>query len=215
MCYFGDFLCPITAGEPLSYCNGACYSKFMYTCDNNVLSLLPAYTGPFTLSVSNPTLPIDGTPVSACGLHWWLGGSTCSYCPTPTVPPEDCPAGNETVLFSNSQMDVEVPGGQQYYLDAYWGVYITQAHSDEIPPGSTQGGFAAYQDGGFINMNTGALGWVACVDTAAGGGAPGNGADWNLVAKNTTNAPTLTGCTPVNLKVNPQPSGTVGAWQYT
>jgi Carbohydrate binding len=212
VCYFGDFLCPIIAGEPLSYCSGACYSKFMYSCQNNALQQLPRYDGAFSLTVSNPTIAVNGAPISACGQHWWIGGSTCSYCPS-VVPANQCPPGTTTAMFANSGMDVEVPGGQQWYLDPSWNVGYTQAHSAFIPPGSIVGGFAAYQTGGLINLNPSALGWVACPPTAAGGG--GNNGKWNLIAKNSTNAANLGGCYAVNLKVNPLPTGTVAAWQYT
>jgi hypothetical protein len=213
VCYNNQFLCPIIAGEPLSYCNGACYSKFMYTCANNALEQLPRVEGPISLTVSNPTLPIiNGQPISACGLHWWIGGPTCAYCPD-VVPRDACPPGNTTVMFPSSAMAVMVPGGQQYYLDPFWNVGYTQAHSAYVPPGSTIGGFVAYQGGGFVNLNPGAWGWVACPSTASGGG--GNDGRWNLVAKNETNAANLGGCYAVNLRVTQLPSGTLGAWQYT
>jgi hypothetical protein len=211
VCYSNSFLCPIIAGEPLSYCNGACYSKFMYKCPNNVLELLPAQSGAITLTVSNPTLPVHNAPISACGQHWWIGGATCSYCPE-VVPRPSCPPGNVTSMYPGSGMNTMVPGGQQYYLDPFWNIGYTQAHSAYIPQGSTIGGFQAYQGGGFVNLNPGALGWVACPPTASGGG--GNDGRWNLVAKNTTNAANLNLCTAINLKVTPYTSGSA-AWQYT
>jgi len=183
----------------------------MYTCTNGALAQLPRQDGAFTLTASNPTSPVNGWPISACGQHLWVGGPTCSYCPDVVKP--NCPKGDITALYAGSGMDVEVPGGQQYYLDAYWNVGYTQAHSAYVPPGATIGGFAAYQNGGFVNINTGALGWVACPSTASGGG--GNDGRWNLVAKNSSNAANLNGCTAINLKVNPVPAGTYGAWQYT
>jgi hypothetical protein len=109
-------------------------------------------------------------------------------------------------------MDTLVPGGQQVYLDPFWNVGYTQAHSAFIPPGSTTTGFAAYHGGGFVNLNGNGAGWVACPPTAAGGGGQ-NG--WNLVAKNATNAGLLGNCFGVNLKVNELPANTFAAWQYT
>jgi hypothetical protein len=215
VCWNGQFLCPVVAGEGLSYCAGACYSKFMYTCANSVLTLLPPVDTPFTLTVSNPALPaLDGKPVTAGGQRWTLGGQTSSYCPEQVG--DACPPGNITAIVASegrAAMDVMVPGGQLVYLDPNWNVGYTQAHSAHIPSGSTVTGFAAYQGGGFVNLNGNGWGWVACPPTAAGGGG-GSGA-WNLVAKNETNADRLGACTPVNLKVNPLPAGTVGAWQYT
>ncbi|KIH87704.1 hypothetical protein SPBR_08947 [Sporothrix brasiliensis 5110] len=219
VCDDGNFLCPIVAGEGLSYCSGACYSKFMYTCTNNALAqLTPLAAGtPFTLTVSNPTAAaVDGLAVDACNLRWNLGIETCSYCPTTGV---ECPVGNTTVVSapdtaagsSTPAMDVVVPGGQAVYLDPSGAVGYTQAHSAQMPGGSITGGLVPYSGGGFVNLNSGGYGWAACPPTAAGGGGTG----YTLFAVNADNKATLAGCTPVNLKVNPQPSGTIGAWQYT
>ncbi|KAK3944340.1 carbohydrate-binding module family 52 protein [Diplogelasinospora grovesii] len=215
VCWYNQFLCPVVAGEGLSYCSGACYSTFMYTCSNNVLTLLPAMDSstPFTLTASNPNLPaVDGKPITASGQHWSIGGVTGSYCPTQVG--SACPKGDITAIVSSggsAAMDVEVPGGQLVYLDPFWNVGYTQAHSASIPSGSITTGFGAYQGGGFVNLNGNGWGWVACPPTAAGGG----GGVWNLVAKNSTNAASLSGCTALNLKINPLPQGTIGAWQYT
>ena len=58
VCHNGNFLCPIVAGEPLSYCSGACYSKSMYTCaaDTNTLAQLAPLLGGarFDPSLTNP-----------------------------------------------------------------------------------------------------------------------------------------------------------------
>jgi len=212
VCWDGNFLCPVIAGEPLSYCSGACYSRFMYTCSNNVLGLLPELPGgtPYTLTASNPQVPaIDGKPVAACGQHWTIGGPTCAYCPDVVKP--NCPPGDYTAMVAPGAMDTLVPGGQQFYLDPFWNVAYTQAHSAYIPPGSTVGGLTAYRGGGLVNLNSGGWGWVACPPRASGGGGPG----WNLVARNASNAASLGECAGVNLKVNELPQGTVAAWQYT
>jgi hypothetical protein len=185
----------------------------MYSCTNNVLALLPAQDTPFTLTVDNPSLPIiHGKPVTAGGLHWSLDGETSSYCPSQVG--DACPPGDTTVISAfggSAAMSVMVPGGQQAYLDPYWNMAYTQAHSAYVPPGSIRSGFGAYQGGGFVNLNGNGWGWVACPPRASGGG----GTAWNLVGKNETNAGTLEGCHPINLKINSQPSGTYGAWQYT
>ncbi|KAL2129050.1 hypothetical protein VTI74DRAFT_8293 [Chaetomium olivicolor] len=212
VCWDNQFLCPIIAGEPLSNCAGACYSKFMYTCTNNVLSLLPPVDTPFTLTVDNPKLSIHGKAVTAGSQHWTLDGQTSSYCPSQVG--SACPPGNITAIVATEgrvAMSVMVPGGQQAYLDPYWNMAYTQAHSAYIPPGSTTTGFGAYKGGGFVNLNGNGWGWVACPPRASGGG----GTAWNLVAKNETNAAILNDCPAVNLKINELPSGTVGAWQYT
>ncbi|GAB1320865.1 Carbohydrate-binding module family 52 protein [Madurella fahalii] len=212
VCWDNQFLCPVTAGEPLSHCAGACYSKFMYKCENNVLTLLPPVETPFTLTVSNPTLPIHGKPITAGGLHWNIDGETSSYCPDQVG--DACPPGDITAIVAGgggASMNVMVPGGQRAYLDPYWNMAYTQAHSAFMPPGSTPAGFGAYQGGGFVNLNGNGWGWVACPPRASGGG----GTQWNLVAKNETNAAILNGCPAINLKINPLPSGSISAWQYT
>ncbi|KAK5653174.1 hypothetical protein OQA88_9273 [Cercophora sp. LCS_1] len=215
VCWENYFLCPVTAGEPLSWCSGACYSKYMYTCANKVLTLLPAVSAgtAFQLIASNPTLPIHGQPITAGGLHWNIGGTTSSYCPTQVG--SACPPGNITTMVATEgrvSMNVMVPGGQQAYLDPYWNMGYTQAHSAYIPPGSITTGFGAYEGGGFVNLNGNGWGWVACPPRASGGGGP----QWNLVARNSTNAETLSSCTPINLKIEVVGSGSsFGAWQYT
>jgi len=187
----------------------------MYECTNNALGLLPALPAgtAFTLTVSNPTLEINGWPVQAGGLTLAIGGSTESYCPSQVAP--NCPPGTVTALVASGNngpfsMDVEVPGGQLLYLNPYWDLAYTQAHSAYIPSGSITTGLAAYQGGGFVNLNGNGAGWVGCPPTAAGGG----GGQWALIAKNATNAANLGGCTAVNLKVNVISSG-AAAWQYT
>ncbi|KAK4200503.1 carbohydrate binding-domain-containing protein [Triangularia verruculosa] len=214
VCWENQFLCPVTAGEGLSYCNGACYSKFMYTCNNNILALLPTAESAFTLTVSNPALPLlDGKPVTAQGLRLWLSGETKSYCPSVVDP--NCPPGNVTSIaaggYGGASMNTMVPGGQQVYLTPDWNVGYTQAHSAYIPPGSTSTGFAAYQGGGFINLNGNGWGWVACPPRASGPAGP----EWTLYGRNSTNAESLNYCTPINLKVTPYPGQGAAAWQYT
>ncbi|KAK4246174.1 carbohydrate-binding module family 52 protein [Corynascus novoguineensis] len=212
VCWDNQFLCPIAAGEPLSNCAGACYSKFMYSCTENVLTLLPPVESPFTLTADNPNLPIHGKPVTAAGQHWVVAGETGSYCPEQVG--DACPPGNETVIISRNggvAMSVMVPGGQGAYLDPYWNMGYTQAHSAYIPPGSITTGFGAYEGGGFVNLNGNGWGWAACPPRASGGGGPA----WNLVARNETNTERYNQCSPINLKINSLPSGTYGAWQYT
>lgn len=185
----------------------------MYTCANNrVLTLLPPVKTAFSLVVSNPTVPaVHGQPITAGGLRWNIGGTTASYCPSQVG--SACPPGTITSMVAGEgrvSMNVMVPGGQQAYLDPYWGMGYTQAHSAYIPPGSRTDGFGAYEGGGFVNLNGNGWGWVACPPRASGGG----GTAWVLIARNATNAPGLSGCTQVNLKIVPQTSG-FGAWQYT
>jgi hypothetical protein len=131
----------------------------MYQCTNNALSLLPALPQGtvFTLTASNPKLSIDGWAVNAMSQTLAIGGNTSSYCPDQVQP--NCPPGTTTALAASGNgggtfaMDVEVPGGQQVYLNPYWDIGYTQAHSASIPSGSLTTGLAAYQGGGFVNLN--------------------------------------------------------------
>ncbi|OCL02744.1 carbohydrate-binding module family 52 protein [Glonium stellatum] len=163
VCYYNQFLCPFVNGEGLSYCNGACYSQYMYQCtDNNTLALLPAVNCPFTMTISNPQAPsINGLVVNACGGGFSAGelSETCTYCPTQVAP--YCPSGNETVLYSSGSMASEVPGGQQWYVDPSGALAFTAPHSAFIPSGSQIGGFAAYQNGGLVNLGS-PFGFYAC-----------------------------------------------------
>ncbi|KAI6347039.1 hypothetical protein MCOR25_010931 [Pyricularia grisea] len=217
ICHNGNFLCPVVNGEGLSYCNGACYSKFMYQCNSGVLSQLPFLEqgSKFTLTAWNPALPqVHGKSIANSGRHWWVGGETVSYCPDVVKDQGGCPPGNVTSMVYSGGMNTVVPGGQGYYLNANWNVEITQAHSAYIPLGSTLGGLVAYKDGGFINTNGQPTGWVACPGTASGGG--GSDGRWNLVARNASSADALSGCTGINLQVNylGDSSTPASVWQY-
>ena len=192
----------------------------MYTCSpqTNTLALLPSLPNntPFKLSVSNPAIPLlHGLSINAASLHWNIGGNTWSYCPVAQVGAA-CPKGDATsmVIYDDRvAMNTMVPGGQQAYLgpDSY--MAYTQAHSAYIPPGSKVTGFAAYEGGGFVNLNSGGWGWVACPPRASGGG----GGSWGLVARNESTAGALetAGCKEVNLKVERWERQEYGAWQYT
>ena len=218
VCHDSTFLCPIVAGEGLSYCSGACYSKYMYSCTNNALAQLPRLPdgSAFTLAAANPAnSKVDGVAVNACGFQWNVGGSTCSYCPEQVG---SCPAGNTTVVTyggGSTGLSTNVPGGQALYVDAKGTVGYTQAHSAAMPPNATLPGFAAYADGGgLVNIASGGYGWAACPPTAAGGGGGANAA-YTLIALTADNKKQYSYCIPVNLKIKPVAKGTVGAWQYT
>ncbi|KAJ5721422.1 uncharacterized protein N7483_009356 [Penicillium malachiteum] len=108
--------------------------------------------------------PIHYTQMNADGQKFWLGGSTSSYCPD--VDGIVCPPGNQTIFASGGNaMDVEVPGGQQVYVDPTGALSFTQAHSASIPAGSAVGGLS-YEAGSPWNHYTfngwGATGFMAC-----------------------------------------------------
>jgi hypothetical protein len=146
-----------------------------------------------------------------------IGGSAALHVLIVQMVQPNCTPGNATVMIVGPQqtsMYVSVPGGQQAYLDVDGTYGYTQAHSAMRPQGSVVGGFAAFQGGGLVNLNPGALGWVACPSTVSSGGGAGVGR-FKLVAKNETNAPSLKDCTAVNLKANEWPSNLPAVWQYS
>ncbi|KAJ5892256.1 uncharacterized protein N7473_008484 [Penicillium subrubescens] len=107
--------------------------------------------------------PIHYAQLNAAGQKFWLGGQTSSYCPEQV---QNCPPGNQTILApGGNSLDVEVPGGQQVYVDPTGALSFTQAHSASIPAGSSVGNLA-YQPGTPWNHYTfngwGATGLMAC-----------------------------------------------------
>ncbi|CAK7564079.1 MAG: hypothetical protein SEPTF4163_001962 [Sporothrix epigloea] len=212
VCYDSKFLCPVIAGEGLSYCSGACYSRYMYTCTDNALEQLkPLASGtPFSLIVSNPAvMALDGMTVGACDQQFNAGNKTCSYCPQGAA----CPASASTVLLAPSDsgpvaLDASTPGGQSVYIDSTGSVGYTKPHSAMKPTNATTSGLVAYDKGGLVNLNSGGYGWVACPSQVNGTFG------YTISAASKENNSTLAKCTPVNLKVKPQATGTVGAWEY-
>ncbi|KAM3458193.1 hypothetical protein NHJ13051_009531 [Beauveria bassiana] len=215
VCHNGR-LCPVINGEPLGLCGRTCFSKYMYICHNGtrLLTRPPLRTGFSTLRAENPrereevagqknyTNGVDGKPMTACGHAWNIGGNTCSYCHTKTVP--NCPSGNVTALsMARNSMLVMVPGGQRFFLTADWTIGYTSAHSAFEPPGSTKAGFRTYAGGGFFNNLNGAWGWAAC----------GQGEQKRLHVRNSTNRQELKGCTGLNLRIE-EFEGLRPAWQY-
>ncbi|KAE8445070.1 hypothetical protein EG329_013785 [Mollisiaceae sp. DMI_Dod_QoI] len=93
----------------------------------------------FTLTASLPGNPFDGQPVNAAGEAFSLGGSPATYCPTSVG--SACPNATGTVFAGMTALWVEVPGGQQIYVQTNGALGFTQAHSASIPPGAYIGGF--------------------------------------------------------------------------
>jgi hypothetical protein len=131
----------------------------------NLLPLLAATLtaaakhNPFSGLALRSASPIHFASVEARDGALHLRGKTKTFCPQPTVP--NCPPGNTTeLLFSRRHtnkaglpvgglsMNVEVPGGQQVYVDKTGRMRYTIAHSGFIPPGSITGGFV-YEAGAF------------------------------------------------------------------
>lgn len=60
----------------------------------------PAKINAFTLSVYNSGTTLHKQAVNAASLSFFLGlDGPYAYCPTPPVPKEACPPGNQTVVY--------------------------------------------------------------------------------------------------------------------
>ncbi|KAB8273009.1 hypothetical protein BDV30DRAFT_211330 [Aspergillus minisclerotigenes] len=119
---------------------------------------------PFGVMSARSASPIHLLPMTASGQKFYLGGKTQSYCPLPES--KDCPPGTETVFSPGGYgLNVNVPGGQQVYVDPQGALSFTQAHSAYIPEGSAVGPFT-YKPGeqwGYYSFNGwGASGFMAC-----------------------------------------------------
>ncbi|KAJ5623891.1 hypothetical protein N7510_000200 [Penicillium lagena] len=119
---------------------------------------------PFTVMSLRSGSPIHFLTMTASDEHFWLGGTTASYCPS-----EEgivCPPGKDTVFAENgNSMDVEVPGGQQVYVGPAGALRYTIAHSASMPEGSTVGGmhYDAEKPYSYLTFKgRGATGLMAC-----------------------------------------------------
>ncbi|PYI03829.1 hypothetical protein BO78DRAFT_421273 [Aspergillus sclerotiicarbonarius CBS 121057] len=106
--------------------------------------------------------PIHLLPLNAAGGAFYLGGKTSSYCPLDS----GCPAGTETTFAGDgSALAVEVPGGQEVYVNPSGALSFTVPHSAYIPTGSSTGPFT-YTPGkeGALGSWTFGKGFMACPD---------------------------------------------------
>jgi len=145
------------------------------TCTN---SSSIAVATPFTAPATEPTGPFQvygyrqGYDVvhqfwNAEGQKFYLGGSPSTYCPSNIQNLTGCPPGDATVFSGLDELYVEVPGGQQVYVDITGYVGYTQAHSDFYPPGAFLGLFTyfqpSYEQYGYLSTDAfGAQGFMAC-----------------------------------------------------
>ncbi|KAL5363023.1 hypothetical protein BJX96DRAFT_111824 [Aspergillus floccosus] len=120
----------------------------------------------FGVMASRSASPIHFLPLNARGGHFWLGGKTSSYCPEQVEEMGGvCPPGTETAFFGERSLAVEVPGGQQVYVDAAGALSFTVPHSGYIPPGSSTGPFEYTPGkpiGHWVYKGQGASGFMAC-----------------------------------------------------
>ncbi|KAI0133823.1 hypothetical protein BJ170DRAFT_690178 [Xylariales sp. AK1849] len=95
----------------------------------------------YSLTVFAPDTVIDGAQLQAAGNAFYTGMSNpATYCPTQVV--VNCPPIEGTLVYAGlSAMAVEVPGGQQVYVNPSGAVMYTQAHSAYMPQGSFVGGW--------------------------------------------------------------------------
>jgi len=171
---------------------------------------LPA-SGAFTAWASDPGYhEIDHQPIQAAGRSFWVGGQPSTYCPTVVI---SCPPGNITVFGGGYAMFVEVPGGQQVYVSPQGALGFTQAHSANIPPGSSLGPFdytPGLPFGQYTFTGWGANGFMACPDSKDDPNT------WQVFA-NIQNATVPTGdiddCLPFLAKTRVFYGGP-NAWQY-
>ncbi|CAG8327267.1 unnamed protein product [Penicillium salamii] len=178
---------------------------------------LLAAAAPASEPTSNPNFgvmavrsasPIHYLQMNAAGQKFYLGGETASYCPD-QVP--QCPPGKETIFTpGGSSLDVNVPGGQQVYVDPNGALSFTQAHSANIPAGSAIGPFVYSPDKPWAHYSFngwGASGFMAC---------PTEDSRWQVFAaiKNATvpkgNVEECLGFSALALPYD----GDVPAWQY-
>jgi hypothetical protein len=63
-------------------------------------SVAPTPT-PFTVIAARSGSPIHLQEIQASGEHFWIGEGPSTFCPVPTVPADQCPAGTSTVFIAN------------------------------------------------------------------------------------------------------------------
>ncbi|KAL8827869.1 MAG: hypothetical protein Q9191_002931 [Dirinaria sp. TL-2023a] len=138
----------------------------------------PSASTPFTLSANNSDVFFDA-PLNAQNSSFYIGNVTESSCPS-TV--KLCPPGNVTALRTSArgeaQMDVQVPAGQQVYVDVNGALRYTVAHSNVIPPGGLNQTFSLFRGKPTYFTFSGvgkASGFLACP-------VPSNSTVWQVYA---------------------------------
>ncbi|KAI7975936.1 hypothetical protein EIK77_007262 [Talaromyces pinophilus] len=157
-------------------------------------------TGPFGVLALRSGSPIHLQSVNAAGQRFWIGVPTATYCPS-------------EIYELTCTKDVEVPGGQQVYVDPSGALAFTQAHSANIPAGAALGPFTftpGTQFGAYSTSAFGATGFMACPDDAA------NPSKWQgFAAFSTATVPTgnVGDCLGFDAAA-PAFTGDIPAWQY-
>ncbi|KAI0477615.1 hypothetical protein GGR56DRAFT_692302 [Xylariaceae sp. FL0804] len=98
----------------------------------------------YSIAAFAPGTAVHGAQLDAAGQAFYAGISgPATYCPSSVGP--QCPAVRGTLVYAGmTGMAVEVPGGQQVYVDPTSGglVRYTAAHSASLPAGSLVGGWS-------------------------------------------------------------------------
>ncbi|PWY86921.1 hypothetical protein BO70DRAFT_360648 [Aspergillus heteromorphus CBS 117.55] len=167
-------------------------------------------TAAFGVMSARSGSPIHLLPLNAAGSAFYLGGETESYCPFGNSSAL-CPPGTETVFAgSGSGLSVEVPGGQEVYVNPSGALSFTVPHSAYIPAGSSLGPFVytpGTEFGSWTFNGWGASGFMAC---------PTEDSKWQVFAavSNATvpsgNVDDCLGFDALGVPTN----GTAAAWEY-
>ncbi|PKS12468.1 hypothetical protein jhhlp_000674 [Lomentospora prolificans] len=221
-CFDDSFMCPVLFGLPNLPCNGGCYADQMYQCDDGSLKLRGEQKKPFVLKTASSSEHVDGLVVNACGgyLAIGTGARECPQCKDSDD--VDCEEyGNKLVLLPDGEMAVDVPGGQQWYINPSDGTlsYTREVDTEALADGLSGSGVTSqfiflrqrsrydswfdtntmvclvFEDGFF--SPPGRPYWLACLRTLPGG-TPGTTRSYRLYAPTAENLE-KTGCDQVKL----------------
>ncbi len=152
------------------------------TSTSSVTPPVPTATGAFNAWVlegfGSSSGNIQHKFIDASNRHFFIGNSSATYCPLPATECPTLPAtGCEITCYDPyCFLNVEVPGGQQMYVEETGALGFTQAHSAAIPEGAVLGGFTTRGYFGFTgletvpNSNTAGSTLLACPVVANGTG---------------------------------------------
>ncbi|KAI9639981.1 hypothetical protein NHQ30_011650 [Ciborinia camelliae] len=147
---------------------------------------------------------LQAQSINAVDGHLWIGKNTSSYCPLKS----GCPAGNITTFTAGNQtlhMNVEVPGGQQVYINTTAAISFTAPHSAETFDGLTTGwNYTAGEGSSLGRLTFPGYGFIACAST--------DGPDMYQVYA-TPGGVGTGNCTSIAINTVPY-HGNVTAWEY-
>jgi hypothetical protein len=107
-------------------------------------ALAATVSADFGVIVTRSGSPIHLQELNATGNAFYVGKPTTTYCPE-GVSGLKCPVGKGETVFAGGHdtlgLSVQVPGGQQVYVQKNGAVGYTQAHSASIPEGATVTGW--------------------------------------------------------------------------